>query len=74
MSPIFATRAFGTRWSLSRPVIATHSNCRALVPDGRQFSDEQLKLLIERDAVIGAAIDAWMLSPGWIRGETHRMS
>lgn len=52
-------------------LIATHSNSRTLVPDGRQFSDEQLKLLIERDAVIGAAMDAWMLSPGWIRGETQ---
>ena len=53
------------------PLIATHSNCRALVPDGRQFSDDQLKLLIERDGVIGAAMDAWMLAPGWIRGETQ---
>ena len=52
-------------------LIATHSNSRALVPDGRQFSDEQLKLLIGRDAVIGAAMDAWMLFPGWIRGETQ---
>ena len=55
----------------SGPLIATHSNSRALVPDGRQFSDDQIKLLIERDAVIGAAMDAWMLSPGWIRGETQ---
>jgi membrane dipeptidase len=53
------------------PLIATHSNSRALVPDGRQFSDDQLKLLIERDAVIGVAMDAWMLFPGWIRGETQ---
>jgi membrane dipeptidase len=52
------------------PVLATHSNCRALVPDGRQFSDEQLKTLIERGAVIGSALDAWMLTPGWIKGET----
>jgi membrane dipeptidase len=54
------------------PVLASHNNCRALVPDGRQFSDEQIKLLIEREAVIGAALDAWMLTPGWIRGETTR--
>lgn len=51
-------------------VLATHSNCRALVPQERQFSDEQIKLLIERGAVIGAALDAWMLTPGWIRGQT----
>ncbi len=35
------------------PVWASHSNCRALVPDTRQFTDEQLKALIERGAVIG---------------------
>jgi membrane dipeptidase len=54
------------------PVLASHNNCRALVADGRQFSDEQIKLLIERGAVIGAAFDAWMLIPGWIRGVTDR--
>ncbi len=30
------------------PVLASHNNCRALVPDGRQFSDEQVRLLIDR--------------------------
>ena len=54
------------------PVLASHNNCRALVPDGRQFSDEQVRMLIERGAVIGAALDAWMLYPGWIRGRTTR--
>ncbi len=54
------------------PVLASHNNCRALVPDGRQFSDEQVRLLIDRGAVIGAALDAWMLFPGWIRGQTTR--
>ncbi len=49
---------------------ASHSNCRALVPHQRQFSDEQIKALIERDAVIGVALDAWMLVPGWVRGKT----
>ena len=51
-------------------VWASHSNCRALVPHERQFTDEQLKLLIERGAVIGAALDAWMMVPGWERGKT----
>ncbi len=51
-------------------VWASHSNCRTLVPEERQFSDEQLKVLIERGAVIGAALDAWMMVPGWIRGKT----
>lgn len=54
----------------SGPVWASHSNCRALVPDVRQFTDEQLKALIERGAVIGAVFDAWMVVPGWTRGVT----
>jgi len=52
------------------PIWASHSNCRALVPDQRQQSDEQIMALLEREAVIGVAFDAWMLHPGWIRGET----
>ena len=52
------------------PMWASHQNCRALVPHNRQFSDEQIKALVERDAVIGAALDAWMLVPGWVRKKT----
>jgi membrane dipeptidase len=52
------------------PVWASHSNCRALVAHQRQFSDDQIRELIRRDAVIGAAFDAWMLAPGWVRGES----
>lgn len=51
-------------------VWASHSNCRALVPDDRQFSDEQILELINREAVIGMPLDAWMMIPGWVRGET----
>lgn len=54
------------------PVLASHQNCRALVPGIRQFSDEQIRLLVERGGILGIAFDAWMLSPGWIRGETSR--
>ena len=36
--------------------------------DPRQFTDEQIRLLIERDAVLGAVFDAWMMVPGWIKG------
>lgn len=52
------------------PVLASHHNCRALVPGDRQLDDEQIKALIARDAVIGAAFDAWMLNPGWVIGVT----
>lgn len=51
-------------------VWASHSNCRALVPDPRQFADEQISEIIKRGGVIGAALDAWMMIPGWIRGKT----
>ncbi len=53
------------------PVLASHHNCRALVPDQRQLTDAQIKRLIERGAVIGTALDAWMLVPGWVRGKTR---
>uniref|UniRef100_UPI00404878C9 dipeptidase n=2 Tax=Algoriphagus sp. TaxID=1872435 RepID=UPI00404878C9 len=52
------------------PVWASHNNCRALVDHNRQFSDEMIKALVARGAVIGGVFDAWMLSPGWIRGES----
>lgn len=52
------------------PVWASHHNCRALVDHNRQFSDEQLKLLIQRGAIIGAAMDAWMIVPHWVRGQS----
>jgi len=54
----------------SGPVWASHQNCRALVPHQRQLSDVQIRALIERDAVIGAAMDCWMLVPGWEQGRT----
>jgi membrane dipeptidase len=53
------------------PVIASHHNCRALVPDQRQLTDAQIQRLVSRGAVIGAAFDAWMLVPGWVRGQTR---
>jgi membrane dipeptidase len=52
------------------PVWASHSNCRALVPHNRQFADDQIKALIQRGAVIGMPLDAWMMVPGWIKGKT----
>ncbi len=54
------------------PVLASHHNCRSLVPGDRQLTDTQIQRLIERDAIIGAAMDGWMLYPGWKRGSTPR--
>lgn len=52
------------------PVWASHNNVRALVNHNRQFSDDQLKTLINRGAVIGGPLDAWMMVPGWERGKS----
>ena len=51
-------------------VWASHNNVRALVDHNRQFSNEQIKELINRGAVIGGALDAWMMVPNWVRGES----
>lgn len=53
----------GTVW-------ASHNNCRVLVNHNRQYSDEQIKILIQRGAVIGAPMDAWMIVPNWVRGKS----
>lgn len=50
------------------PVWASHNNCRKFVDHNRQYSDEQIIELINRDAVIGIALDAWMMVPNWVRG------
>jgi membrane dipeptidase len=52
------------------PVWASHNNARSLVNHNRQFSDEQIRELINRGAVIGGALDAWMMVPDWVRGES----
>lgn len=54
------------------PILASHNNCRALVPGDRQFTDNQIRYLIDRGSVIGVALDAWMLYPGWVSSETTR--
>ena len=52
------------------PVWASHNNCRKLVDHNRQFSDEMIKALIEKGAIIGGALDAWMMVPRWERGQS----
>jgi membrane dipeptidase len=48
---------------------ASHQNCRSIIHGERQFSDEQIKIIIERDGVLGGALDAWMLYPDFKRGD-----
>lgn len=54
------------------PVIASHNNCRSITPGQRQFSDDQIRAIVERDGVIGAAFDAWMMAPGWTEDRNGR--
>lgn len=52
----------------SGPLWASHNNARRFVNHNRQYSDEQILAIIKRGGVIGAALDAWMLVPDWVRG------
>ena len=52
------------------PIWASHSNCRKLVNNERQFDDSQIRILIDQNAVIGMEFDAWMMTPNWERGKT----
>lgn len=46
------------------PVIASHSNCRAIVPTDRQLSDQMIKALAARGGVIGINFyDKFLMPP-----------
>src|SRR5690606_10831068 len=49
-------------------VFASHQNCRSLVPGERQFTDDQIGCIIERNGVIGGTLDTWMLEPNFRMG------
>jgi membrane dipeptidase len=49
-------------------VIASHSNCRALVPTDRQLSDEMIHALISRNSVIGSVFYNQFLLKDWKTG------
>jgi len=51
----------------SGPILASHSNCRVFTPTDRQISDEMIRALIERDAVIGILPGNMFLRGGWSR-------
>jgi membrane dipeptidase len=46
------------------PVIASHSNCRSIVPTDRQLSDDMIRAIVKRDGVIGINFfDKFLLPP-----------
>jgi len=51
-------------------ILASHSNCRHLVSHQRQMTDPQIAAMIERDGVIGVALDVWMLAERWVKGHS----
>ena len=50
-------------------VIASHSNCREYAPTDRHLSDDMIRALGKRDAVIGTVLSNSFLVGGW--KETH---
>jgi membrane dipeptidase len=46
-------------------IIATHSNCRALVPTDRHLSDEMIRTIVQRGGVIGVVLFNRFLKANW---------
>ncbi|MGV3485866.1 MAG: dipeptidase [Planctomycetaceae bacterium] len=63
-------------WQLEKKfsgrIHASHQNSRQICDWQRQFSDDQYRVIIERDGVIGMAFDIIMLQPGYVRGRSKR--
>ena len=58
-------------------VIASHSNCRTLVPTDRQLSDEMIRALVSRDGVIGVVLynafllNEWKKASGGLKSQVN---
>jgi membrane dipeptidase len=55
------------------PVYSSHTNCRVLADDPRQFTDEQIKFITDRDGVLGLSMHFAMIKGGFI-GEACRLA
>jgi membrane dipeptidase len=51
-------------------VHASHQNARGICDWQRQFSDDQIRYVIERDGVLGVSMDVIMLQDGYVRGRS----
>jgi membrane dipeptidase len=51
------------------PLVASHSNARALVPTSRQLSDTQIRLIAERDGLVGTVLFNAFLRKGYAKGD-----
>lgn len=52
------------------PLLATHSNARALCKSGRNLTDEQIKAMGENHGVIGLNFGTWFLDPNQNRNNS----
>ncbi len=48
------------------PIWASHHNVRKLVPTQRQLTDEQIRILVQKKAVIGGMLDCWAMDNRFI--------
>lgn len=54
-----------------RPAIASHSNCREIVPTDRQLSDPMIRAIVKRGGIIGINFyDKFLVPPGEARRAT----
>jgi len=47
----------------ARPVVASHSNCRALFDHPRNITDDQIRAIAERGGLVSLMIQSFVLSP-----------
>ena len=55
------------------PILASHNDCRALVPNKRHLTDEMITAIVERDGVIGATLGNWQLHRDWAVGQANQV-
>lgn len=54
------------------PVYSSHTNCRVLADDPRQFTDEQIKFIVGRDGLLGLSAHFAMIKGGFT-GDEYRV-
>ena len=67
------TAAFQSLDAYAGPVVATHANARDLVPTERQLGDRQIRLIGERDGMIGCVLFNAFLRAGYRKGAGKAM-
>jgi membrane dipeptidase len=55
------------------PMIASHSNCRVFTPGDRHLTDDMIRTLVERDAVIGVVTFNKFLHGDWSRSNRFEL-